>query len=272
MGFADSVPVWLILIGTIILVMLSTWVGNRFGRLYRERIAEDAPVNAVTGAHLGLLAFFLAFTFNMASSHFDARRKLIINEVNEIAAANFAAGLIPDQDRGARIREHLRRYVAIRASLNPEASIMEAIRDSEALHRRMKEEITAIAREQGFSAADAHLARTLTRVFDYHNQRVAAAFHYRIPASIWPALYAILVFSMIGLGYTFGLKNTRNHIGSLALALSFSMVIFLTSDLDRPTSGLLVADQSAYQRLLEKMAGAQGLSAAGGDERPAGSG
>jgi len=37
------------------------------------------------------------------------------------------------------------------------------------------------------------------------------------------------------------------------LALSFSLVLLLIADLDRPTGGMVRADQSAMNNLLEKL-------------------
>ena len=75
----------------------------------------------------------------------------------------------------------------------------------------------------------------------------------RIPQTIWIALYAILLFSMIGMGFHSGIKGARSPIPSAALALSFSIVLFLIADLDRPRSGILRADQSMIVELSERL-------------------
>lgn len=156
---------------------------------------------------------------------------------------------------GNRVRHRAKGSISveIRAALTPDTSIEAAIAESETIHERIEAQLTQLSHEAGLGAADAYLLRSIDEVVRYHNRRVAAAFHYRIPASIWPTLYGVLIFSMVGLGYTFGLKNSRNQLGSLALACSFSMVIYLTVDLDRPTAGLLIADQSALSRLGERL-------------------
>ena len=50
-----------------------------------------------------------------------------------------------------------------------------------------------------------------------------------------------MVLAAIEIGYRTG------------LALSFSLVLLLIADLDRPTGGMVQADQSAMNNLLEKL-------------------
>ena len=90
-------------------------------------------------------------------------------------------------------------------------------------------------------------------MFDLHEKRVFAGIRDRIPQSIWLALYAILLFAMVGMGFHSGIKGARSPIPSATLALSFSMVLFLIADLDRSSSGLLRADQSSIIELRERL-------------------
>lgn len=100
---------------------------------------------------------------------------------------------------------------------------------------------------------DALMVESLNALFDIHEKRVAAGLRNRVPPSIWVALFTLLVLSMAGIGYFSGMKGHRNPIASTGLALSFSMVLFLTADLDRPTSGLVQADSSAINTLSERL-------------------
>ena len=74
-------------------------------------------------------------------------------------------------------------------------------------------------------------------------------------ASGWIAkiLFALLILSMAGIGYFSGIKGHRNPIASTGLALSFSMVIILIADLDRPREGIVKPDQSLMKDLSRRM-------------------
>jgi hypothetical protein len=63
----DLVPIWLMLIVTIIVLVCFIEFGFRLGKKAQTtaRKAQTSQVRAIMGAGLGLLAFMLAFTFSM---------------------------------------------------------------------------------------------------------------------------------------------------------------------------------------------------------------
>jgi hypothetical protein len=97
------------------------------------------------------------------------------------------------------------------------------------------------------------MVRAINHLIDLHERRVAAGMRNRIPSSIWVALVSLLGLSMLGMGHFSGLKGARNPISTTALALSFSMVIYIIADLDRPNAGLVTTDQSAILELNQRL-------------------
>lgn len=51
---------------------------------------------------------------------------------------------------------------------------------------------------------------------------------------IWVTLYLMAVLAMIIMGYQAGLIDRRSPVATITLAVAFSAVIVLISDLDRP--------------------------------------
>ncbi len=82
---------------------------------------------------------------------------------------------------------------------------------------------------------------------------MAAGLRNRVPPTLWATLFVLLPLSMIGIGYFSGIKGARNPVASTGLALSFSLVIFMIADLDRPSSGLMMADRSAITDLQKRI-------------------
>ena len=80
----DALPLWGLFIAILGVVLLSVECGYRLGkfRFSRREQEKEAPVGTMVGATLGLLAFILAFTFGWASSRFDNRRQLLLDEAN----------------------------------------------------------------------------------------------------------------------------------------------------------------------------------------------
>jgi hypothetical protein len=78
-----------------------------------------------------------------------------------------------------------------------------------------------------------------------------------VPVVIWVSLYLLLVFSMLGVGYFSGIKGQRSPLANTALRVSFSIVMFLIADLDRPRERLVKPDRSLMKELSLRMENAQ---------------
>jgi len=88
------------------------WVPIGKFRLSRREQEKEAPVGTMVGATLGLLAFILAFTFGLASSRFDNRRQLLLDEANALGTTYLRAGMLPEW--GEEVRRLLRDYIGPR--------------------------------------------------------------------------------------------------------------------------------------------------------------
>jgi hypothetical protein len=87
-------------------------------RIAVRRMREDSGtagegVGAVDGAVFALLGLLIAFTFSGASSRFDTRRQLIVEETNDIGTAYLRLDLLP-ADLQPALRENFRRYLDAR--------------------------------------------------------------------------------------------------------------------------------------------------------------
>ena len=127
------------------------------------------------------------------------------------------------------------------------------ISKSEMLQTQMWQEIEALSAGEKPTVMLSLLIQSINKIFEVHEDRVTAGLHNRIPPSIWIALYVVLLLSMVGMGFHSGIKGSRSPVPSAALALSFSMVLFLIADLDRPSSGLVKPDQSTLIELGERL-------------------
>jgi hypothetical protein len=202
----------------------------------------------MTGAHLGLLAFLLAFTFSMAAGHFDARKKVMLEETKVIGVAYLRSRLIPGQE-SENIRALLREYTNLRSTIGGGTDIPSLVRNSEQLQSQLWREVETLVAGDQPTVMHSLLIQAINAVFSVHEDRLSAGLHNRIPPSIWVALYAVLLLSMVGMGYHSGMKGARSPVPTAALAVSFSMVLFLIADLDRPASGLVMTDQASMIEL-----------------------
>jgi hypothetical protein len=250
----DSVPIWVLFLATMGLVAVTLEAGVRLGRRRQRRGGGKSEVSgAMVGATMGLLAFMLAFTFNGAAGRHDTRKGLVIEEANAIEKTWLRAGLLTEPYR-ADIRGLLRNYVDVRVrAAAGEMDLGEAIRRSEALHDRMWALTPEVGQKEARSIPAGLFIQALNEMIDLHLKRVTVGIRNRVPPTIWATLYLLMVVGMIMMGTQIGLSGTR-HIGTeLALAVAFSVVLFLIADLDRPQEGLINVSQQAMVELQTKL-------------------
>ena len=253
-AFLDGTPMWAALLVTIALVLVSIELGFRVGGFRKDKREKEgnSQVVSMTGAHLGLLAFILAFSFSMSAGHFDKRKSLLLEEVNAIETAYLRAELIAEPHR-TQIKSLLADYTVARSSTSSPDVIARAIRDSEAIQGKIWSVVEQLSHKDKLTVMDSLLVQAINEVLDLHKKRLYAGMNIRIPPIIWIALYVILILSMVGMGFSMGLSGKRNAVASMSLALSFSMVMFVIADLDRPSAGLVHADQTLMMNLSRQL-------------------
>ncbi len=240
----DVLPLWALLVATLVGILLAVEGGYRLGRLRgaRSKHEKEAPVGGMVAAELGLLAFLLAFTFGMAASRYEARRHVLLDETNAIGTAYLRAGLLPESHR-AEVRRLLREYVDVRLAAVQEGSFEAGIRRSNELQGRLWSEAVAAAEKDPRSVSSGLFLQALNEVIDLHAKRLMLAVRNRIPPPVWAVLLAVAVLSFGAMGYHEGLTGTGRSPAVLAIALTFAAVIWLIADLDRPQLGLLRVSQ-----------------------------
>lgn len=255
----EQIPLWGLFFLTAVMVLASIWVGTFLGQRRRRKPKHEteASLGTIISATLGLLAFMLAFTFGIAAERFQARRQLLLEEVNAIGTSYLRASLLLEPHR-SDIRKLLREYVDIRVNLAKEnlreqkLDFQKFISHSESLHDKMWSHAVAMAGAERSSEIDALFISSLNEVIDLHNSRITVL-RYHIPPTIWYSLYFITLLSMVTVGYQVGLSGKGALKIGVVLALTFSAVVFLISDLDRPTDGYLRVSQQPMFELQQKM-------------------
>lgn len=243
--FFDLVPIWVLFVGTILLMVMFIELGFRLGKNAQggAKKAQTSQVRAIMGAGLGLLAFMLAFTFSTAQSHFEARVQNLAEEARIARNAFMQADVLPEPER-TQAKQLLADYVELRSvgSLsNPrgiEQELAEGLRKSEEIQKDLWFlAVDVEGRDTKKSMANRKndmLKGSVLALTDIHYTRLHAAVMNRIPLTIWLTLYLMAVLAMIIMGYQAGLTDRRSPVATITLAVAFSAVIILISDLDRP--------------------------------------
>jgi len=258
----DHIPIFFVLVLATLIQVAFIEFGFRYGR-FRQGApykAQMAQVRAIMGASLGLLAFMLAFSFSMAQKHFEQRTQAYMMEVSAIDSAYRGADLIP-KDARVEAKEVLLNFAKLRvettrAAQNAEMEVLvEMVRESE----RMHDHLWAIAESSMEGAGDGAdtgiFAQSVLAMIDAHDQRLQAALFNRISPIIWITLFLMSLLSMIVMGYQAGLTGTRSGLATWTLAITFSAVMTLITDLDRPNMTLFQLNQELMVELENRMQG-----------------
>lgn len=253
-GLIDAIPLWGLFGATVAVVLLSIEGGYRLG-LFRYRRPQDekeAPVGAIVAATLGLLGLVLAFTFGLAASRYNARREIVVEEANAIGTTYLRAGLLPD-GRGVQVRKLLVEYVDARLEVVRTRDVELVLRRSDELHRQLWKEATSVGKAHPGSIVVGLFVQSLNETIDIHSKRVLIALQNRLPGALWVTLYLVTLLTMAGVGYHEGLTNSRRSLAVVVLVVSFSAIITLVADLDRPQEGLLTVSQQPMVDLRKMM-------------------
>jgi hypothetical protein len=253
----ELLPLWSIFLLTCLIVALPLEIGYRLGRRHHLRGAgeSDPSIGVVVASILGLLAFLLAFTFNMAASRYEDRRQVVLQEANAIETAYLRTRLLPEHQH-SEAAGLLRQYVDIRVqAARPKVSPEELARDvarSEEIQRRIWG-MAMRAAEQDPTVMTGLFIQALNQVFDIHSERVLVGVHSQIPFMIWMGLLGVAMIGLASAGFQAGCTSTRRSIVIFGLVLAFAGVMTLIADLDNPREGFLKTQQGPILVLQQSM-------------------
>jgi hypothetical protein len=226
-------------------VLIALYLGQRYGiySIKKNPELQQSAVGSVVGAVFGLLAFVLAFTFQIAANHFDSRKSKLLEEVTNIRTTYLRAGLI-DEPICSGTKKLLVEYVDQRVELTQNFSNLNLVLSrSQQILDTLWSYAEILAKEDRSSEVYALYTSSVNDLVDNFNQRVTVALEYRIPAVIFYVLYVILIFSMFVLGYQFGISGKGSFKINVLMAVVFAVVMFLITALDRPEMGLAKINQ-----------------------------
>jgi hypothetical protein len=245
---------WLFFV-PLIIALVPLYIGERIGNTQAKHHKEmdQIPMETVVTASFGLLAFMLAFTFQIAVNRWEARKLLLYTEVQEIRTTYLRAGLIPEP-YNSNTKKNLAEYVNIRVGLANDLSKLDsAIVQSKIILDTLWNYTEALARQDRSSEVYSLYTTSVNQIVDAFYQRLTISLVYRIPTTIINVLTIVVFLSMLLLGYHFGVAGKGHNGIKIILAVLFSVVMFLILALDRPETGILKLDQTPLLTLQKQL-------------------
>lgn len=241
----------------LVAVIVPVLIGQRIG-IKQSKLKPDiqhSSIESVVSAAFGLLAFMLAFTFQIAANRYDARKAMLIEEVTQIRTTYLRAGLLPEPFN-TDTKKHLGEYVDMRVNLVYDNSkIQDVVSRSQVILDTLWKYTEALAVQDRSSEVYALYTSSVNELITAYNERVIMIFVYRIPVAVMWVLFILVFLSMLVLGYQFGLSGKGSPGIIILLAVIFAVVMFLISALDRPEMGLVQLDQKPLMTLKQQING-----------------
>jgi hypothetical protein len=246
----DQLPLLAVLLVCIVLQIAFIELGFRYGMSRRGSgyKAQMAQVRAIMGASLGLLAFMLAFSFNIAQQHFEERSSAYMMEVSAIHSTLRSAALL-DERAESEARNLLGQFTRLRIATTEATRssdlerVVVLIRESEQIHGSLWALADALIEDDGEGENAVMFAQSVLAMIAAHDARLQATLFNRISPVIWATLVLMAALSMVVTGYQAGLTGTRSGLATWTLAITFAAVLTLITDLDRPRMTLFEVNQ-----------------------------
>ena len=241
----------------LVLFAVANALGFRIGRKTGGPDGEEKRERAagtITGAMLALLGFLLAISLSMADSHFQVRRRQVLDEANAIGTSVLRAQTIGGP-HGTEIVRLLRDYARLRLDFfaaGEEGDRLKSVNErTSVLQQRIWEHASAIARAAD-TPVSALLLSTLNDTFDLATAR-RWGLEVRVPSYVISLLLVLSILTMGLMGYYFGVCGVRYPVLSGVLFVAFAVAILLVMDLNRPRAGFIQAEQSPLLWLKEDL-------------------
>ena len=228
-------------------MLLFLEIGRRIGvrRMKDDSEAGAEGIGAVDGAVFAVLGLLLAFTFSGATTRFDSRRQLIVEETNDIGTAYLRLDLLPAHAQPA-LRDSFRRYLDSRIETYRKLPDIAAARASLAQTDELQKEIwrraVAAARAEGAPlAASLLLLPALNAMIDITTTRTMAT-QLHPPIVVFVMLFGLALAASLLAGYGMTGSKMRSRFHMLGFALVMAVAVFVILDIEYPRLGLIRVD------------------------------
>ncbi|WP_172330179.1 hypothetical protein [Mangrovicoccus sp. HB161399] len=256
-----GLPLWAfaLLILSVLLgaILLGAWNGRRASRMAgRPRTKPGkAKSDLEVGALLALLGLVLAFTYSFGLTRIDARKQALVHEANAIGTAFLRADLLPEPGRSA-LREQLLAYARTRLMSEPARNDMGLAMEEIAASLAEQAKLWPATRDALSEEVPGHVqmlvVQAVNDVLDAHAVRMAAGLDRLSPI----VLCFTIALAALGVGLASqneAAEGTFRPARMIMFAVTLSARIFLISDFDNSSRGLIQLHQDSLVDLLAEM-------------------
>jgi len=198
----------------------------------------------IDGPIFALFGLLIAFTFSSALTRFDERRKLIVEEANDIGTAYLRLDLLPVADQEP-LRNLFRNYIDSRIrtyELIPDmkAALAEYER-TQILQTEIWNEATQSVAKSPTTLSGMQLLPALNSMIDITNTRTAVL-QFHPPVVIYGMLLVMALVSALLVGYQMATFEKRSWLHIVLFIISITLTCYVILDIEYPRMGLIRVD------------------------------
>lgn len=244
----NSIPSVFIAFVVFVLMVVFARIGTyrAVKKIKKLKIERHDSTGTLTASSIGLFALMLAFTFSMATSKFDNRRNIIIEEANNIGTAMLRMELYNDSIKN-QLKENFKKYIDARIAYYDakadDDKMKEQLHFSNLYSNKLWKIVADASKNKEYTVASMQMIPALNEMIDVVTTRHAIV-EARVPEGIFFVLIFMAVLCSYFVGYTSFLPVSFDWGIIVGFALLSSVIIYLTLDLDRPRRGLINVDKA----------------------------
>jgi hypothetical protein len=247
---------WLIILIVLTELMLAYQAGLSFGKIYNKSNDEKhlkLTLSIQTGM-LALLSVMLAFSFSLASTRFEKRRELVIQESMNIGTSYFRAGLLPDTLK-KDLRGLLKNYLQVRINFYREGNSEIEMKNIQHITRAIQVQIWHKIVVLGKNTPNLNTNATvlaLSPMIEVSGS-ISSSFQNHVPRFIIILLIFVASCTIFTMGYCHGYAMEKNILFVFILNILICSILLLIIDMDRPTTGFLRSDVNSLEELKKEI-------------------
>jgi hypothetical protein len=242
-----------------VLAFLVLWLAERMGSVARKKRdemneEEREDFGVILAATLTLLGLIIGFSFSMAISRYDQRKKLEEEEANAIGTEYLRADLLPIAN-AALVRELLKSYLDQRI-LFYEVRWKKDLVPVNARTAELQTELWNAVKEPAVAEHSAMEALTVMGMNDVLNSQgyTQAAWWNRIPIPAWGLMWVIAICCNGMIGYY--VRPVKGHsVRLVVMPLVVAVSFLLIADIDSPRGGIIRVQPRNLESLAQSLRG-----------------
>jgi hypothetical protein len=212
------------------------------------------PFGVLQAALLGVVGLILAFGLSLALSRYEERRTAIVAEANAIGTTYLRAQTLAEPMRNRSLKllvTYTRSAIGISEYPPGSATETEVTANENRLQRHLWALGARALEDDPMASAPRLYIETLNKMIDAQDTRIAAL-NNQVPAMV-------LLLEVVGAALALGLLSAylalvgRGLVGVLLASMLVALLIFVTSDLDRPTRGPIEIPDTVLTDLYRSM-------------------